>query len=68
MAAVTILAAQAQASGNVTTYINSFPASPTAGTPEALAAALATSAKTKYAAEGGTGSLADILSALNLTS
>lgn len=67
MAAVTILAAQAQATGNVTTYINSFPAGPSSGTPEALAAALANSAKTKYAAEGGTGPLADILSALNLT-
>ncbi len=67
MAAVTILAAQAQATGNVTTYINSFPASPSAGTPEALASALASSAKTKYAAEGGTGPLADILAALNLT-
>jgi hypothetical protein len=67
MAAVTILAAQAQATGNVTTYINNFPASPTVGTPEALAAALAASAKTKYAAEGGTGPLADILAALNLT-
>ena len=67
MAAVTILAAQAQTSGNVTTYINSFPASPTVGTPEYLAAQLAGSAKTKYAAEGGTGPLADILVALNLT-
>lgn len=67
MAAVTILAAQAQATGNVTTYINTFPPSPTSGTPEDLAAQLAASAKAKYAAEGGTGPLADILSALNLT-
>jgi hypothetical protein len=65
MAAVTILAAQAQASGNVTDYINNF--SPAVGTPEYLAAQLATSAKTKYAAEGGTGPLADILAALKLT-
>ena len=67
-AAVVLLAAQAQKSGGVETYINSTfdPAVPT-NAEETLAVALAASAADKYATEGGTGPLADILGSLNLT-
>ncbi|AEJ19298.1 hypothetical protein [Gracilinema caldarium] len=67
MAAIVLLAAEAQASGGVESYINSFdPNSPDPGT-ETLAVALAEAAATAYAASGGTGPLADMLSGLNLT-
>lgn len=63
-AAVVLLAAEAKASGNVSGYLDTFdpsaPASPAAG----LAVALATAAADNYT---GTGPLADLLSALGLT-
>lgn len=67
MAAIVLLAAEAQAAGGVEDYINNFnPDSPSSDS-EALAVALAKAAATSYAASGGTGPLADILAGLNLT-
>ncbi len=62
MAAVVLLAAEAQAAADVGTYIDSY--TPVPGT---LAVELAEAAAAAYAAEGGTGPLADILASLNLT-
>ncbi|WP_304221660.1 hypothetical protein, partial [Gracilinema caldarium] len=71
MAAVVLLAAEAQASGSVADYISYFdpsnPASDPASEAETLAVALAEAAATAYATSGGTGPLADILAGLNLT-
>jgi len=62
MAAVVLLAAEAQAAPDVGTYIDTY-------TPvqDTLAVELAEAAAAAYAAEGGTGPLADILASLNLT-
>jgi hypothetical protein len=66
MAAIVLLAAEAQASGGVEHYITQFP--PTSpNTTESLAVALAGAAAASYAASGGTGQLADILAGLHLT-
>ncbi|MCA1950638.1 MAG: hypothetical protein LDL24_08695 [Treponema sp.] len=68
MAAIVLLAAEAQASGGVENYINSFdPNGASLSDNEALAVALAEDAAAAYAASGGTGPLADILAGLNLT-
>ena len=68
MAAIVLLASEAQASGGVENYITSFDSgSPTLNTTESLAVALAGAAAASYAASGGTGQLADILAGLNLT-
>ncbi|MFQ3547477.1 MAG: hypothetical protein SNJ56_03995 [Termitinemataceae bacterium] len=68
MAAIVLLAAEAQASpGGVESFINGFdPSNPNSDT-QTLAVALAAAAAASYAASGGTGPLADILSNLNLT-
>ena len=67
MAAIVLLAAEAQASGGVESFIDGFdPSSPDPG-PQELAVALAEAAAAAYAASGGTGQLADILASLNLT-
>ena len=67
MAAIVLLASEAQAAGGVDTYITSFdPNTPSPGA-ETLAVALASAAAASYAASGGTGPLADILAGLNLT-
>jgi len=66
MAAIVLLASEAQASGGVESYITQFP--PTSpNTTETLAVELAVAAADSYAASGGTGQLADILAGLNLT-
>jgi hypothetical protein len=63
MAAIVLLAAEAQASpGGVEVYIENYTS--TSGT---LAVELAKAAAAAYTASGGTGPLADILSGLNLT-
>lgn len=68
MAAIVLLASEAQASGGVETYISSFdPQSGSLSTTETLAVALASATAASYAASGGTGPLADILAGLNLT-
>ncbi|WP_304225179.1 hypothetical protein, partial [Gracilinema caldarium] len=67
MAAVVLLAAEAQASGSVENYISTFDPSNPASEAETLAVALAEAAATAYATSGGTGPLADILAGLNLT-
>jgi len=68
MAAIVLLASEAQASGGVDTYISTFdPQSGFLSDTEALAVALASAAATSYADSGGTGPLADILAGLNLT-
>jgi hypothetical protein len=64
MAAVVLLAAEARAYGDTTAYINAFTAASTRE--ERLAVELARAAAVKYAAEGGSGNLTDILDALNL--
>ena len=67
MAAIVLLAAEAQTVGGVENYIESFnPGSPSKDA-ETLAVALAEAAATAYATSGGTGPLADILAGLNLT-
>jgi hypothetical protein len=69
MAAIMLLSSAASAdSGGVSSYIGAFdPTSVTLTATEQLAVDLATAAATKYAADGGTGALADMLSTLNLT-
>jgi len=68
MAAIVLLASEAQAAGGVDTYISNFdPQSGSLSDTEALAVALASAAATSYADSGGTGPLADILAGLNLT-
>jgi hypothetical protein len=66
MAAVVLLAAEARAYGDTSAYIGAFNASAPGTRGEQLAVQLATAAAAKYAAEGGSGNLTDILGALNL--
>ncbi len=70
MAAILLLSSNASDDPDgVSGYIDSFEAeSGTLSESEALAVALAEAAAAKYAAEGGEGPLADLLSTLNLTS
>lgn len=67
MAAVVLLAASAADAGGVADYVDYLGTSPALNATEQLAADLAEAAAAKYAAEGGTGPLADLLAALNLT-
>ncbi|GAB1481569.1 hypothetical protein MASR2M78_03840 [Treponema sp.] len=68
MAAIILLSSQANSSpGGTATYMESFDSeSPSLNPQESLASELAVRAAQKYEAEGGTGPLADMLSALNL--
>jgi hypothetical protein len=70
MAAIVLLSDSASTSGGgVSAYVDQLGATPTANLTEKeqLAMDLAEAAAVKYAEEGGTGPLADILAALNLT-
>ncbi len=69
MAAVVLLANEASSSSysGVEDYVDYLGSSPSLSASEQLAADLAEAAAAKYAAEGGTGPLADLLSSLNLT-
>lgn len=70
MAAIVLLSNSASSGGGVSTYVDTLGTNKTNGTltaSEQLAIDLAEAAAAKYQADGGTGPLADVLDALNLT-